>query len=314
MFSNSNGAGFQAAGPSQDELQQQYQQGQANLGQAASGYSNLATNGSQLAQQQLAAANAQNIAQSAGLVSSQKGLNPALATRMAGQQAAYSGNQAANQSAQLQAQTQMMGLQGLAGAGLNQAGLASQTLGNQNQVNAGIASGNQANQAKIFGGALNGGATALAAAHGGMIPHFDDGGMALPDASANASSPPGTPQSGVGKFFQGFSQSLSAPGAVKAAGSMDNSPIKSPQENMQKMAPMAAMMFKGGNVHNLKTGGHVPGKAKVKGDSYSNDTVKAQLSPGEVVIPRSVMGSKDPASGAAQFVAAILAKQGGMRK
>lgn len=57
----------------------------------------------------------------------------------------------------------------------------------------------------------------------------------------------------------------------------------------------------------------VPGKAKVKGDSYANDTVKAQLSPGEVVLPRSVMQSKDPVQAAAAFVQALVAKQN-MRK
>lgn len=42
--------------------------------------------------------------------------------------------------------------------------------------------------------------------------------------------------------------------------------------------------------HNIcmKFGGHVPGEAKVAGDSRENDTVPAMLSPGELVIPRSV--------------------------
>lgn len=38
----------------------------------------------------------------------------------------------------------------------------------------------------------------------------------------------------------------------------------------------------------MKLGGHVGGKAKVAGDSEDNDTVPAMLSPGELVIPRSV--------------------------
>lgn len=36
-------------------------------------------------------------------------------------------------------------------------------------------------------------------------------------------------------------------------------------------------------------GGPIPGKAKVAGDSEKNDTVHAMLSPGEIVIPRSVV-------------------------
>lgn len=44
----------------------------------------------------------------------------------------------------------------------------------------------------------------------------------------------------------------------------------------------------------MKLGGHVSGKARVAGDSEENDTVPAMLSPGELVIPRSV--PKDGAS------------------
>lgn len=39
----------------------------------------------------------------------------------------------------------------------------------------------------------------------------------------------------------------------------------------------------------MKHGGKVPGKAKVAGDSPINDTVPATLSPGEVVLPRTVV-------------------------
>lgn len=56
-------------------------------------------------------------------------------------------------------------------------------------------------------------------------------------------------------------------------------------------------------------GGSVPGKAKVGGDNLKNDTVPAMLSPGEVVIPRSVMNSDDPVGNSAKFVAAVLAKK-----
>jgi hypothetical protein len=41
----------------------------------------------------------------------------------------------------------------------------------------------------------------------------------------------------------------------------------------------------------MKQGGQVPGHAQVPGDSPSNDTVHAKLSPGEVVIPRSMVQS-----------------------
>lgn len=70
-----------------------------------------------------------------------------------------------------------------------------------------------------------------------------------------------------------------------------------------------AQMYGGGRV-NMVEGGKVPGKAKMKGDHPENDTVPAKLSPGEVVLPKSVMESQDPVSAAAQFVAAIQKKKG----
>jgi len=61
---------------------------------------------------------------------------------------------------------------------------------------------------------------------------------------------------------------------------------------------------------NMQNGGNVPGQANVSGDSPKNDTVPTMLSPGEIVIPRSVLQGKKPAEAAAKFVAAALAKRG----
>lgn len=59
----------------------------------------------------------------------------------------------------------------------------------------------------------------------------------------------------------------------------------------------------------LKEGKRVPGKPKVKGDSYTNDTVPAKLEEGGIVIPNSIMQSKHPQWEAHKFVSAILKKQ-----
>lgn len=50
-------------------------------------------------------------------------------------------------------------------------------------------------------------------------------------------------------------------------------------------------MAEGGMVEgcDMKSGGPVPGHAKVLGDSTQNDTVHAKLSPGEYVVPRSIV-------------------------
>jgi hypothetical protein len=54
----------------------------------------------------------------------------------------------------------------------------------------------------------------------------------------------------------------------------------------------------------------VPGRAKVGGDSERNDTVNAKLSPGEIIIPRSIANHPNAPEMAARFVAAVKAKNG----
>lgn len=69
-----------------------------------------------------------------------------------------------------------------------------------------------------------------------------------------------------------------------------------------------------GKKHPLEAGETIPGKAKVKGDSYENDTVKRTLKEGGIVIPRSVIQSDNPAEKAREFVNAILARKQTKRK
>lgn len=111
---------------------------------------------------------------------------------------------------------------------------------------------------------------------------------------------------------------------------------------IKKLAPLAMMLSKGGLVDALLSPGElylspdkarkvaasknkgkeikkeakrVPGQAKVKGDSLKNDIVPAKLEEGGIVIPRSVVQSKDAAKNCAAFVAAHLSKHGmGMKR
>ncbi len=57
----------------------------------------------------------------------------------------------------------------------------------------------------------------------------------------------------------------------------------------------------------MSDGGKVPGRAEVFGDDSRNDTVRAMLSPGEIVIPRSHASSPESA---ADFVRALQQSQG----
>jgi hypothetical protein len=71
---------------------------------------------------------------------------------------------------------------------------------------------------------------------------------------------------------------------------------------------------KGGMTHDYRSGGKVAAKgghekAVVKGDSLKNDKIPAVLSEHEIVLPRSVVLSKDPISASAKFVQKILAKK-----
>lgn len=350
MFNPAQGAGFQAAGNSAQKLSTDYNAGQSSLAGAAAGYGQLATQGSPLAQQQLAAANAQGIQQAAGMTVSQKGLNPALAARLGAQTAGNSMNNAANQSAQLTSQAQLAGLSGEAGVGASQTGAANQQLGIQNSANAQIANTNAAATDKMVGGLASGAAMAAMMADGGLIDLPDAAANASPTdsimpmaTSADASSPPGAPQQSIAsKFFQGFNDSyndgatpmMSKPltsngtGMPQNAGSkfftgfnnaMQNQPPASQYANGGKvpalvspgevyLSPDKVEKLKAMNKNPLAVGKKIPGKPVVSGakNSYANDTVKANLDQGGIVIPRSITQGDNAPQKAHDFVAAVL--------
>src|ERR1700744_4137803 len=91
----------------QDRLLDNLNSDRSQLNTVNSNLQNLATNGSPLAQAQLQQATNQNIQNSAGILASAKGINPAMAAREAAYNQANAGQQAANQSAQTQAQIQL---------------------------------------------------------------------------------------------------------------------------------------------------------------------------------------------------------------
>lgn len=222
------------------------------------------------AQMMLNQATQQNNQQNAGFIASQKGINPAMAARMAAQNAAQSNQTAAGQGAlmgaqqQLAAQNQMQGLTGQ----MQQANLAQEGLGFGN-INA-----TRQAEASEFGAQQQANSNMLGGILGGI------GGLAT----------------GIGSFVK------------KAEGGEIERP--SLHGFLDEIVNGGPSYSHGGDVgSSLKAGGRVPGKPVVRGDSYKNDTVNAKLSPGEVVIPNSVMQSKDPAKNAAKFVAAVMAKK-----
>lgn len=147
--------------------------------------------GPSLAQMQLQDATNRNIKQNAGLISSQKGVNPALAARLIANQSAQAGQSLAGQSAQarlmeqMQAQQQLGGLYGnianqqLQQQQLLQNALAAQNnaaLGNtqqMNTINQGVASQNAGFGQKLLGGFYGGAGAGIAQATGGKNPFVD---------------------------------------------------------------------------------------------------------------------------------------------
>lgn len=227
-------------------------------------------------------------------------------------------NSAYNQAAQGNRGLTLNGIQGQ-----NNANVSMQT--GVNNANAGIAAGNQKFQNDLVGGAINGGASAIMAAnHGGKIPRMADGGEVSD----------GGPTSSFGKSYISDNSNMLAQPAPIAQPQAASSGGGSPMDSIMKMAPMLLAANSGGKVpvivspgeaivpkDNVKAVGSgkaslgeaahmIPGKAKVAGDSLKNDTVPMQAEEGAVVIPRSIMNSKDPAKNAADFVAKYMAKGG----
>lgn len=266
------------------------------------------------AQMQLNQATGQNVANQAALMASQRGAsaNPGAIGRNAAEQGAAIQQNAVGQGATLGAQQQIAAQQLLAQNQAAQANLYGQqgnlitgeqsaannlfgsAAGAQNTQNSNLiqnynmmqglnqntASQNAAATNSTLGGLLGGGGSAMSMlSRGGKVaaPHhyFADGGMSEGDsAPVSFMAPPAPPPSSGG----GSGGGGGGGGGIMA---------------------LAAL---------LKSGGDVPGRASVKGDSYSNDTVPAMLSPGEAVIPRSVMNSGDAPEKAKEFIEQLQQK------
>lgn len=267
----------------------------------------------------------------AGTIASQKGISPALAAELISRQQSSAGQNAAGQAATLQAQQQLSaqgqlqqqqaalqgttqtaaqqqanqqaamqqvaqgqvgqqiaGQQNLTGATQNQqqmllnaiTGTNAQNISAQNsanEINSGVASGNAARQSQMVGGLLNAGGSiaAKAMAKGGEVTSEqpENSLYELPDHLQT-----------VHVIYHGTMR---------------------PKQKIKQPIKKAC-----GGYTSYQSGGKVPGEPKVDRNSYSNDTVKALLSPGEIVIPLNVMKSSDPIQGAANFVQAVLEKKG----
>lgn len=241
------------------------------------------------AQAMLANSTGQNVANQAALMASQRGVgaNPALISRQAAQQGAGIQQDAAGQAAALQAQ-QSLGAIGQAGqlAG-QQAAQQIGGVGNLNQFQ-------QAEQGQILNAANSQNNARIANV---SQQNSANAGVAAKQAEGQNNI--------LGNVTSAVGTAVGLPFA--AGGQVAQSPV------MIHLTGTGTKMAVGGNVGSkLQAGGKVPGKPVVGGavNSYRNDTIDAKLSPGEIVLPRSIVQGKNPQKDAAAFVGAILAKNG----
>lgn len=265
------------------------------------------------AQQQLAAQQA--------LMQQQSQMGNLASNQVGAQQAGVSGYQqgALNQQQNLlnaaggfnTAQVQNQQLQNSARGGLlNSLGALAPMIGMAVGGPAGAMAGSAVGGAISGGPSVAGGAASnmgtMTAAHGGMVPHYDQGGQvygweqklhSLGDSFKKAVNAPGVTQEKIEN--QSF---------LRTRSNSDSSVGSAPSSNAGKHLKGYAC---GGMINGemyAAQGKVVPGQARVSGDNLKNDTVDAKLSPGEIIIPRSIAQSPDAPEKAKAFVAAIMAR------
>lgn len=220
-----------------------------------------------------------NIASQASLMGGQRGVNQnvGLASRQIAQQGAATQQQAVGQGATMQAQQQLAALQALQQQQTAMGNTAGQISAAQNATIGGAGNLSAQNQAALLS-AQNAYNAQQVAMRGNM--NSTNANVAGVNAQGQWGLVGGL-GSGAGSALAGSVAGLAKGGEVK--------------DTHHAMSYLMGHMMK-------SKGGHIPGKAQVKGDSYSNDTVPAMLSPGEIVVPRSK--AKDPEKAAA-FAKAI---------
>lgn len=225
--------------------------------------------------------------QAMGLAAAQRGINPALAARLAADQQAALQVQGVQQTGIMRAQEALGAEQLLAQTFESQANrrIAEQQLraGQQAQINQLRTQQAEGQRQRANNLIAAGGQAAILGATGGA----GGAAAAAPGAAAAAGGPGGT--SYLGTDYSG----LGNPAFMNQGGMVLSDELS---HFAKQVGAMAAQ--------NISGSGVVPGKPKVKGDSPKNDVVPAVLSPGEMVIPRSIV-SKGP-NAVAAFAQAVM--------
>jgi hypothetical protein len=245
--------------------------------------------------------------------------------------AAMANQQVANQAAatnaySTSAQNQQQNL--LAGINAQNQAMVSQ-LASQNQANAAIQGQVAGAQKDMLGGLMGGFSQGMGLpfARGGRVPNYADGGdvqrtnlpqidspfnlslgsIDMPQEEKDSETKKGFSKLGESlgsKGKEGLTSAVMGPGFGFAGGGKVPAMV-SPGEKY--LSPEQAQDVLKGK-ENPMNGKTIPGKAKVKGDSYANDTVPVTLEEGGCVIPRSVLQSDQPMKNAIKFVHAHMKK------
>ncbi len=234
--------------------------------------------GPSLAQEQLKSATNRNMQQAAAFGGSQRGISPALMARQILQNQSAINQNSAGQAAELRAQEDVTNknllsnvLSGTRGQDVGEVG----TLGGLQNTQSGIQTSGQLGADQINAKTAQDNAKAKSGAIGGLI----NGVASVAGNLGNIFGAGGGEGTGGGGGGPGL-------GVDTSMGNIGKTPL----------------FNEGGFVEaykSYKKGGKVPGHAEAPGDSPKNDTVKAMLSPDEIVIPRSI--SHDPEA-AKEFV------------
>jgi hypothetical protein len=122
---------------------------------------------------------------------------------------------------------------------------------------------------------------------GGEVPQDDTGGTPGGDNAGDEALAAG--ETGIGKGLGNIVKMLAA---------------------ANKGGRVEAGYARGGRI-DFRGGGHVPGRPPVPGpvDTETNDVVPAKLSPGEIVLPRSITKRPDAPQKARDFVAHLAARR-----
>lgn len=252
-----------------------------------------------LAEQQMMAGLQAGQAQAMGTAAAQRGINPALAARLAQQQQGAMAAQTNQQAGMMRAQEQMANDQ------LLQQALQSQRQGRMSmqagkagafETQADRASGTIRSIGQAFGLPIG---EKKAMAEGGMITHQSPM-MLQPDNSFNAFAA----QIGAIVGQQAARQAqMEKQGGNSWVGDAMNAFMKKGAEQGMPMTGGPADGLNPAMMMTASEGAVVPGQAQVKGDSLANDKVPTMLSPGEIVVPRSV--SQRSPEDIAKFVMAL---------